>query len=475
MGKPGGFLEYPRIDPTYRPVTERIHDYREFVNLLPEKEAVKQGARCMDCGVPFCHWLGCPLHNVIPNWNEFVYRRRWKEAYEALEATSCFPELISRVCPGLCEAACTLSINISPVSIRQIELFISERAFENGWVTPKPPAVETNKKVAIVGSGPSGLAAAQKLRRLGHTVTIFERAKKLGGILRYGIPDFKLEKRVIDRRLAQLEAEGVSFAPGIDVGKDLSAEELRRTHDAVILTLGAGEARDLKVPGRELPGIHQAMEYLSQSNRYVEGSMKKEEMIWAEGKSVLVIGGGDTGNDCAGTAIRQGAREVYQFELLPKPREWDKPFNPDWPDWPKILRHSSSHEEGCSRDWSLGTKSFTGSRGRVSQGNFVRLDWTKKSHGAPYSEVAGSEFTLDVDLVLLAMGFVHVEHSPLVKDLQLALDERGNVKTSGGYATSSPGVFVAGDAMTGASLVVRAVAHGSEAAAACHEYLARQN
>lgn len=476
MGKAGGFLEYPRTDPTYRPVIERIHDYREFVNLLSEKDIIQQGARCMDCGVPFCHWLGCPLHNVIPNWNDLVYRRQWKDAFEQLELTSSFPEIMARVCPGLCEAACTLSVNISPVSIRQIELFLSERAFENGWVVPRPPSVETNKRVAIVGSGPSGLTAAQMLRRSGHSVRVFEKSDKLGGILRYGIPDFKLEKWVLDRRLAQLEQEGICFETGVDVGKDISAQELLRTFDAVVLTPGAGEARELRVPGRELSGVYQAMEYLTQSNLYVAGAKKREEIIWAEGKNVLVVGGGDTGNDCAGTAIRQGAKKVYQFEILPKPQEWDKPFNPDWPDWPKILRTSSSHEEGCVRDWSVATKYFSGVDGKLSAGHFVRLDW--KSNGTEGSwqmtETPGSEFTLDVDLVFLAMGFVHVEHSRLTQDLGVALDEKGNIKTDGKYATSVPGIFVAGDAMTGASLVARAAWHGSEAANACNDYLVHQ-
>ena len=475
MGKAGGFLEFPRTDPTYRPVAERIHDYNEFVNLLSEEETIRQGARCMDCGVPFCHWLGCPLHNSIPNWNDLVYRRRWREAYQQLELTSSFPEIAARVCPAPCEAACTLAVNTSAVSIRQIELFIAERAFEKGWATPPAPRAETNKKVAVIGSGPSGLAAAQSLRRLGHTVVVFEKSDKAGGILRYGIPDFKLAKWVLDRRLTQMEAEGIRFEMGVNAGKDISAVELKKKFDAIVLTPGAGQPRELNVPGRELAGIYQAMEYLTESNQYVAGAKKKEEIIWAEGKHVIVIGGGDTGNDCVGTAIRQGAKKVSQFEILPKPLAWDKPFNPNWPDWPKILRTSSSHDEGCERDWSILTKYFSGSANSVTHGHFVRLDWKRNAAGEAFemAEIPGSEFVIEADLVFLSMGFLHVEHGQLTKDL--ALDERGNIKTDGKYSSSMQGVFVAGDAMTGASLVARAMWHGREVAAACHEYLVGQN
>ena len=473
MGKAGGFLEYPRVNPTYRPVVDRIQDYHEFVNPLTEEEIKRQGARCMSCGVPFCHWLGCPLHNDIPNWNDLVYRGQWQDAYQQLEWTNSFPEITARVCPAMCEASCTLSLNISPVSIRQIELFVAERAFENGWVVPSLPAVETNKRVAVVGSGPAGLAAAQRLRYLGDSVTMFEKSDKVGGILRYGIPDFKLEKWVIDRRLKQMRSSGIRFETNVNVGEDISSKELRESFDAIMLTPGSGQPRGLQVPGIELGGIHQAMEYLTQSNMYVAGMKKHDEIVWAGNKNVVVIGGGDTGNDCVGTAIRQGAKEVYQFEILPKPREWDKPFNPDWPDWPKILRSSSSHEEGCHRDWSVGTKKFSGSGSKLEKGEFVRVEWNKDANGNNQGmvEIPGSEFIVDADLVFLAMGFLHVEHGKLTHDLEVALDERGNIKSDGTYATSVPGVYVAGDAMTGASLVARAMWHGREAAQACHNYL----
>jgi glutamate synthase (NADPH/NADH) small chain len=406
-----------------------------------------------------------------------VYRGQWQDAFQQLELTNSFPEITARICPAMCEAACTLAVNISPVSIRQIELFISEHAFENGWVVPRPPAIETKKRVAVVGSGPSGLAAAQMLRRLGHSVVVFEKSDNVGGILRYGIPDFKLEKRILDRRLNQMTEEGVRFETRVNVGEDISADVLKLSYDAIVLSPGAGQPRDLRVPGREREGIHQAMDYLTQSNLYVAGVKKKTEIVWAEDKIVLVIGGGDTGNDCVGTAIRQGAKRVYQFEILPKPRAWDEPFNPDWPDWPKILRSSTSHEEGCERDWSVVTKRITGNGATVEEGHFARVGWNKdaKGNNQEMFEIPGSEFSLRIDIVFLAMGFLHVEHGKLVKDLGIALDERGNISTHGKYATSCQGVFVSGDAMTGPSLVVRAIRHGREAATACNDFLMHQD
>ena len=473
MGKVAGFLEYPRINPTYRPVADRIHDYHEVVGLLPEEEVVRQSARCVDCGVPFCHLLGCPLFNVVPDFNDMVYQGEWEKAYQRLESTNNFPEFTGRVCPAPCEASCTLAVNTNAVSIRQIELSIIEKAFERGWVIPRPPSAETGTRVAIIGSGPAGLAAAQQLRRMGHAVTVYEKADKPGGLLRYGIPDFKLEKRLLDRRLQQMSEEGVRFETGVSVGKDLPANELKKMFDAVVITAGAAHARDLGVPGRELEGVHFAMDYLIQSNFYVAGARKKEDVIWAENKRVLVIGGGDTGADCVGTAVRQGAKKVIQFEILEKPPAWDKAFNPDWPDWPKILRISSSHEEGCDREWSVATRKFTGKNGKVKKGHFVRLEWKQGAEGKQPSmaEIPQSEFTLDVDLVFLAMGFLHVEHGQLTEGLGLTIDDRGNIRTNGKYAATANGVFVAGDAMTGASLVSRAIWHGREAAKYCNEYM----
>ncbi len=475
MGRAAGFLEYERIDPPHRSVDERIHDYREFVDMLPEEELKRQGARCMDCGVPYCHSIGCPLGNIIPDWNDLVYHGEWQKAYQRLELTNNFPEITGRICPAPCETACTLAANDSSVSIKCIELAIIERAFSEGWVVPHIPSIETGKRVAVIGSGPAGLAAAQQLRRAGHSVVMYEKSDAIGGILRYGIPDFKLEKGVLDRRLEQMRLEGVRFETGVNVGTDISPADLKKDFEAILLTPGAGQPRDIKVPGRDLQGIHFAMDFLTQSNRFVTGVMKKDEIIWAGEKTVLVIGGGDTGSDCVGTAIRQGAKKVYQFEILPKPAEWEASYNPDWPDWPKFLKTSSSQEEGCERRWSIGTKQFTGNDGKVTSGHFHHVEW-KETPGNPPEivNVPGSDFTLDVDLVLLAMGFVHVEHTALIKNLGIDVDQRGNIRADGNYATSVQGVFAAGDASTGASLVVRAIWYGREAAKACTTYLMRQ-
>jgi glutamate synthase (NADPH) small chain len=474
MGKTTGFLDYTRETAPYRPVEERRQDYRDVACHLPDADVERQGGRCMDCGIPFCHALGCPIYNLIPEWNDAVYRGKWRDAYERLSLTNNLPEITGRVCPAPCETACTLAINTAPVTIKQIELAISERAFHEGWVTPQPPRRTTGKKIAVIGSGPAGLAAAQQLRRMGHTVTVFEKSAKIGGILRYGIPDFKLEKWIIDRRLEQLGQEGVEFETNALIGEDLSAGYLRRRFDVILLTKGAGHARDLRVPGRGLEGIHFAMEYLTQSNKFIAGERTEHEIISAKNKVVLVIGGGDTGSDCVGTANRQGAKKVYQFEILPKPREWVEPWNPTWPYWPQIVRTTSSHEEGCERQWSLITKQFTGTDVTVEEGHFARVEWQGPAggKGPKMVEVPGSEFGLKLDLVLLAMGFEHVEHGRLITDLDLALDERENVRTDAHYQTSMPGVFAAGDAQTGASLVVRAIWHGREAAAAIGEYLA---
>ncbi len=473
MGKVLGFVEFDRTDFKYRPVEDRLKDYKEVMIPTPVESLRDQGARCMDCGTPFCHNLGCPITNLIPEWNDAVYRGQWKEAFERLEITNNFPEVTGRVCPAPCETSCTLSINDAPVTIKQMELGIIEKAWSAGWVIPRPPKFETGKSVAVVGSGPSGMAASQQLRRMGHQVTLFEKSEKIGGLLRYGIPDFKLDKGVLDRRIEQMKAEGVNFETGVAIGEDLSIRYLQNKFDAVLITMGAGAPRNLPVPGRELEGVHFAMEYLSQSNKNVSGEFYDESVINAKGKSVLVIGGGDTGSDCVGTANRQGAKKVHQIEIMPKPLEWKEAHNPNWPDWPAILRTSSSHNEGCERDWNVTTLKFEGKNGKLKGGSFQRVEWkADPAGGRPQMvPVEGSEFDLKVDLVFLAMGFVHVEHNRIITDLNLELDGRGNIKTDGNYGTSIDGVFAAGDAETGASLVVRALGHGRKAAEAVDTYL----
>ena len=479
MGKPTGFMEYARLNSRYRPVEERIQDYREISLPVEEQELSREGARCMDCGTPFCHSYGCPVINLIPEWNDAVYKNRWYEAWCRLDLTNNFPEITGRVCPAPCEASCTLAINSSPVSIKEIERAIIERAFREGWVEPLKPARETGKRVAVIGSGPAGLAVAQILRRRGHQVSLFEKADRIGGILRYGIPDFKLEKWVLDRRLEQMAAEGVEFEIEVVIGEDLSVRYLRRRFDAIVLALGAGKPRDLPVSGRGYEGIHFAMEYLTQSNKVVAGDLEKEEMISAVNKRVLVIGGGDTGADCVGTAIRQQARSVTQVEILPEPREWKEPWNPEWPFWANILRSSTSHAEGCRRLWSINTVQFTGGYDPwVQKAHLNEVEWQPQEQDSAGDaarlrpvEVPGSEFELEVDLVLLALGFVHVEHGHLVEDLGIALDQRGNITVDGQYQTSVEGIFAAGDCHSGASLVVQAIDHGRRAASAVDDYL----
>lgn len=473
MGKADGFLKYERNLSPKRPVSERLKDYQEITKPLLTEEIHNQGARCMDCGIPFCHALGCPISNLIPEWNDAVYRGQWHEAYERLSLTNNLPEITGRVCPAPCETACTLGINTAPVTIEQIELAIIEKAFAEGWVKPQPPAKETGKKVAIIGSGPAGLASAQQLRRMGHSVTLFEKASKMGGLLRYGIPDFKLEKWVLDRRLKQMQEEGVRFETNTEAGVAITAAELKKNFDAILLTMGAGTPRDLQVPGRELSGIHYALEFLTLSNKAISGEIQKEQIISAKGKNILVIGGGDTGSDCVGTSNRQGAKKVYQVEILPKPIEWTKPWNPEWPNWPKILRTSTSHEEGCQRDWSVTAKKITGKDGKVHEVQFARVEWSLNKATGQYSmkEIPGSEFVLQVDLVLLAMGFVHVEHAKWLAELGVQFDARGNVQTNGQYLSTVPGVFAAGDVVRGASLVVWAIQQGRQAAKAVDAYL----
>lgn len=473
MGKVDGFLKYERSLSPKRPVSERLKDFCEIVKPLLTDDIRKQGARCMDCGIPFCHAMGCPISNLIPEWNDAVYHGQWHEAYERLSLTNNLPEVTGRVCPAPCETACTLAINSAPVTIEQIELAIIEKAFSEGWVKPKPPTHETGKKIAIIGSGPAGLVSAQQLRRMGHSVTLFEKAPKIGGLLRYGIPDFKLEKWVLDRRLEQMKAEGVRFETNIEAGVTVTAENLKKNFDSILLTMGAGTPRDLQVPGRELSGIHYALEFLTLSNKAISGEIEPNQIISAKGKTVLVIGGGDTGSDCVGTANRQGAKKVYQVEILPKPLEWNKPWNPEWPNWPKILRTSTSHEEGCERDWSVTAKKITGKDGRVHEVHFVRVEWNLDKATGQYAmkEILGSEFVLQVDLVLLAMGFTHVEHAKFLTELGVQFDARGHVQTNGYYGSTAAGVFAAGDAVRGASLVVWAIQQGRQAAEAVDAYL----
>jgi glutamate synthase (NADPH/NADH) small chain len=472
MGKPTGFKEFERDTPKRRSVQERIKDFKEFYVEWPEQEIRDQGARCMNCAVPFCH-TGCPLGNIIPDWNDLVYRGRWQKALAELHATNNFPEFTGRICPAPCEASCTLSINDDPVTIEYIEKAISDRGWDEGWIVPQPPSYRTGKSVAVVGSGPAGLAAAQQLNRCGHSVTVYERADYIGGLLRLGIPEFKLEKRVVQRRVDQMAAEGVVFKTGVHVGKEYPAAGLVEQFNAVVLTGGSTHARDLPVPGRGLDGIHFAMEYLPQQNRLLEGeTVDPAERITAEGKRVVILGGGDTGADCLGTAHRQGAEVVYQLELLPEPPDVRRQNNP-WPEWPLILRSSAAHEEGGIRDYNVLTQRFSGSNGRVETLHGVYVDWGPPDEtGRPTMiELEDSEFELKTDLVLLAMGFVHPEHDGMLAELGVDLDGRGNVSADENRMTSTPGIFAAGDMARGQSLVVWALAEGREAARGVDEYL----
>jgi glutamate synthase (NADPH/NADH) small chain len=472
LGKITGFLEYPREDRDYQPVAERIRHWREFVLPLPEKELVTQAARCMNCGVPYCQGTGslapgtpgCPVNNQIPDWNDLVYAGNWEEAARNLHSTNNFPEVTGRVCPAPCEASCTLNIDENPVTIKSIECAIADRAIVQG-LRPEPPIERTGKKVAIVGSGPAGLACAQQLARAGHQVHVYERWAKAGGLLRYGIPDFKMEKSHVDRRVTQMEAEGVVFHYGAHVGVNVDAQKLVAQHDAVVLTGGAEKPRELPVPGRQLKGIHFAMDYLPQQNRRVSDEAPiAGDPILAAGKHVVVIGGGDTGSDCIGTAFRQGALSVTNFEIMPEPPLHENKML-TWPDWPLKLRTSSSHEEGVERDFAVMTTKFTGENGAVKKLHCVRVD-------AKMTPIAGSEFEIATDLALLAMGFVHPVHEGMIKSLDLALDQRGNISASTeDYRTSIDKVFTAGDMRRGQSLVVWAIREGRQAAHAVDRYL----
>jgi glutamate synthase (NADPH/NADH) small chain len=464
VGKITGFLEFDRNDRDYAPVEERVRHWHEFVLPLPETETREQAARCMNCGIPYCH-TGCPVNNQIPDWNDLVYAGDWKTAARNLHSTNNFPEVTGRVCPAPCEAACTLNLDDNPVTIKTIECAIADKAFEQGWIEPEPPAVKTGKRVAVVGSGPAGMACAQQLARAGHDVHVYEKFAKAGGLLRYGIPDFKMEKHYIDRRVAQMEAEGVTFHYGAHVGVNLAADKLVADYDAVVLAGGAEKPRDLPIPGRELKGIHFAMDFLPQQNRRVSGEPAGEaEPILAKDKHVVVVGGGDTGSDCIGTSIRQGALSVTNFEIMPMPPEKENKLL-TWPDWPLKLRTSSSHEEGAKREFSVLTQKFTGENGRVKKLHCIHVD-------DKFKPIPGSEFVLDADLVLLAMGFVHPVQEGMIKSLGLALDPRGNVRADTNlYLSSLDKVFAAGDMRRGQSLVVWAIREGRQAAHSVDKFL----
>ncbi len=472
MGEIKGFMKYKRQPTGYRPVEERIHDFKELELPLTPEQIQQQAARCMDCGIPFCHGVGCPLYNYIPDFNELIYQGNWREACELLHSTNNFPEITGRVCPAPCETACTLAISDQPVLIRHIEFQIVERGFAEGWIKPMPTAKKTGKRVGIIGSGPAGLAAAQQLARAGHDVVVFEKDQKIGGILRYGIPDFKLGKSVIDRRLKQLSAEGVQLQTDITVGKDISAHYLQKQFDCICLTMGAGEPRGIPVQGSDYENIVYAMDYLTNQNKINAGEERGQDArdtANAKDKKVVVIGGGDTGSDCVGTARRQGAKQIVQIEILPKP-PIDRPDDTPWPNWPRIMRTSSSHLEGCERLWSVMTTKFTGTETKVSKIHCCKVDWMQQNGNWKLKEIPGTEVILDADIVLLAMGFVHVVHNGLITELGLELDSRGNVATKN-FQTSQPWIFAAGDTINGASLVVRAIDSGRAAATAIDRWM----
>jgi len=472
MGKPTGFMEIPRVERSYESPGDRIRHFQEFVIPLTDDELRDQGARCMDCGIPYCH-TGCPVNNIIPDWNDLVYRDEWRSALEVLHSTNNFPEFTGRICPAPCEAACTLNIDDNPVTIKSIECAIVDRGWDEGWITPQIAAHKTGKRVAVVGSGPAGLACAQQLARAGHDVALFEKNDRIGGLLRYGIPDFKMGKELIDRRIGQMRAEGVEFHPNSHVGVDIPAQQLMQEYDAVVLAAGSEHPRDLPVPGRELDGVHFAMEFLTQQNRRLAGDdIPDEGAITATDKHVVVIGGGDTGSDCIGTSIRQGASSVSQLEIMPRPPEKeDKGLT--WPYWPLKLRTSSSQEEGCERDWAVATTALSGKDGRVTTLHGARLEWVDDDKGGrKMQEVPGSEFELKADLVLLAMGFVHPVQEGMLEQLGVEFDPRGNVLAdTERYHTSLDKVFAAGDTRRGQSLVVWAIREGRQCARAVDEYL----
>ncbi|NSW95368.1 MAG: glutamate synthase subunit beta [Bacteroidales bacterium] len=470
MGDITGFLKIKRKEAGNRPVHERICDFSEIEQILNSEDRMLQASRCMDCGVPFCHWI-CPVDNLIPEWNDLLYKGDWKGAYARLAATNNFPEFTGRICPALCEHACVLSINDEPVTIRENEVAIAERAFAEGYVRPCPPSARTGKKVAVIGSGPAGMAAADQLNKLGHLVTIFEKSDAAGGLLRYGIPDFKLSKVTVDRRLDLMKKEGITILTGVEAGRDITGKELLEQFDAVCIAIGAMKPRDLNVEGRELSGIHFAMDFLVNQNKVNAGRMpQSENTITAEGKRVIVIGGGDTGSDCVGTAIRQKALSVRQIEILPKPPQQRDVNNP-WPYFAKILKTSTSHEEGCERFWSLSTKKFAGDGNRVTGVVVEEVEWVSENGRYEMRAIPGTEKTMEADLVLLAMGFVHPVTEGLLSELNIELDNRKNIRTGQDHSTSIPKVFAAGDSASGASLVVNAIASGRRAAEAINRFL----
>jgi len=474
MGQVKGFLKYNRQEVEHRPIAERIHDFAELDLPLTPEQVYQQTARCMDCGIPFCHGAGCPLKNSIPDINELVYEDKWQQACQMLHSTNNFPEITGRVCPAPCETACTLSINDEPVLIRHIEFQIVERGFKEGWIKPMPAKEKTGKRVAVIGSGPAGLAAGQQLVRAGHSVIVFEKDERIGGLLRYGIPDFKLEKRIIDRRLEQLSTEGVEFQTGVNVGEDISVRYLKKMFDCICLATGSDRPRDLNIPGRGYENILFAMDYLKAQNKLCSGEVVDEStVITAKNKVVVVIGGGDTGSDCVRTARRQGAKEIHQLEILPEPPLQRPPDTP-WPMWPRIMRTSSSHEESCQRQWSILTNSFSGTGVNVEKLNCCQVEWSEGPNGWKMQDIQGTEFTLKADLIILALGFMHVAHEGLIEDLGLTLDEKGNVAANN-YQTSKPWVFAAGDTVRGASWVVKAIDTGRQAAQAITHWLKNSN
>ncbi len=471
MGKPTGFLEVARRERNYQPVEQRIRHFEEFTLPLNDEEVSLQGARCMDCGIPFCH-QGCPVNNIIPDWNDLVYRSDWHQALRVLHSTNNFPEFTGRICPAPCEASCTLNLTEQPVAIKTIECAIIDKGWQQGWIHPQIPARRTGRQVAVVGSGPAGLACAQQLARAGHAVVLYEKQARIGGLLRYGIPEFKLEGYLVDRRIAQMQAEGVEFRPNSHIGQNIPARRLLDEFDAVVLSGGSEHPRDLPIPGRELQGVHFAMDFLTQQNRRRHGvKIPPEQAITATDKHVLVIGGGDTGSDCVGTSRRQGARSITQLEILPKPPEREDKLL-TWPDWPLKLRTSTSHEEGCERDWSVLSDAFVGDNGQVRALQLLRVDWQQNNGRWEMQKLPGTQFELPAELVLLAMGFVHPVHQGMLKELGVELDGRGNIQADTvSYKTSIDKVFSAGDMRRGQSLVVWAIREGRQCARAVDEYL----